>query len=135
MNRTIFFRWLVRFDNYIGSTPGRRVALVLDNCSAHGSAEFAPNLQNVQIIFLPKNTSSVLQPLDAGVIASLKKRYKKWKVSRAVDLLEAGKRENFYGCDVRTPIEVVYDLWSRLDSSIIHNCWKKTSISEDVHCL
>ena len=135
MNRTIFFRWLVRFDNYIGSTPERRVALVLDNCSAHGSAEFAPNLQNVQIIFLSKNTTSVLQPLDAGVIASLKKGHKKWKVRRAVDLLEAGTRENFYGCDVRTAMEVVYDLWSRQDSSIILNCLKKTSISEDVHCL
>ena len=110
MTRAIFFQWLIRFDYYIGSNPGCKVAFVLDSCSANLSAEFLPNLLNVEITLLRKDTTSVLRKLDAGVIASLKKKYKKWKVRRAVDLLEAGKREKFYGCDVRTGMELFYDL-------------------------
>ena len=90
MNRLVFFHWLYLFDAYIAQTPGRRAILVLDNCSAHGDIETMPNLLNVVVLFLPKNTTSRLQPLDAGIIASVKTRYKHLKIQRAVDLIEQG---------------------------------------------
>ena len=39
MNTMIFTRWLLRFDTRIGSTPGRKVLLFIDNASAHGTIE------------------------------------------------------------------------------------------------
>ena len=48
---------------------GRKIALLIDNWPAHPSAS---DLTNVQLIFLPPNTTSVLQPMDQGVIRSLK---------------------------------------------------------------
>ncbi len=65
-----FSTWLKQFDPFVSKTPGRRVALLLDNASAHGKIEDLSFLSNVEVIFLPKNTTAFLQPLDAGVIAA-----------------------------------------------------------------
>nr|CCA22820.1 PREDICTED: similar to Tigger transposable elementderived protein 6 putative [Albugo laibachii Nc14] len=48
---------------------GRHVMLLLDNASAHYDEKL---LSNVKIEMLPPNTTSVLQPMDAGVIACIK---------------------------------------------------------------
>ena len=76
MTTPIFVRWLHRFDAMISQTRGRKALLFIDNCSAHGTAITLPLLQNTCVEFLPKNTTSILQPLDLGVIRSLKARYK-----------------------------------------------------------
>lgn len=36
MNGSIFGRWLLRIDEYIGRTSGRKALLFIDNTSAHG---------------------------------------------------------------------------------------------------
>ena len=48
----------------------------MDKASSHGRIENLPELANVDVLFLPKNTTSVLQPLEAGVIACVKQRYR-----------------------------------------------------------
>ena len=48
---------------------GRHILLFIDNCTANPDVQ----LSNVHIQFLPKNTTSKLQPCDAGVIQTLKK--------------------------------------------------------------
>jgi len=49
------------------------VALVVDNCGAHSKLEHA----QVTTIPLPPNVTSIHHPLDAGIIAALKRRYKR----------------------------------------------------------
>jgi hypothetical protein len=44
--------------------------LLLDNASSH-NAENIPTLSNIKVHFLPPNTTSILQPLDQGIIYSL----------------------------------------------------------------
>ena len=50
----------------------RKVLLLLDNFSGHFTSA-NEELTNVKLCFLPPNTTSKLQPLDQGIIASLKK--------------------------------------------------------------
>ena len=52
---------------------GRKIALLIDNCPPQPSVSI---LTNVQLVFLPPNTTSVLQPMDLGVIRSLKTHYR-----------------------------------------------------------
>lgn len=39
MNAPQFFSWIQRLDQYIGREEGRKILLLIDNCSAHGTAD------------------------------------------------------------------------------------------------
>ncbi len=77
MSQELFFDWLHRFEAYIASTAGRRVALLVDNASCHGTYDTLPNLLHLEVLFLPKNSTSRTQPLDAGIIACIKRRFRR----------------------------------------------------------
>ena len=47
----------------------RKVAIMIDNCPAH---PVLTNLKSIEMIRLPKNTTSKTQPMDAGVIKQFK---------------------------------------------------------------
>ncbi|XP_063598620.1 tigger transposable element-derived protein 6-like [Penaeus indicus] len=68
MSSEIFEEWVRKFR-----VDGRKIALIIDNCPAHPTVS---NLTNVQLVFLPPNTTSILQPMDQGVIRSLKAYYR-----------------------------------------------------------
>ena len=65
----------------------RKIALIIDNCTAH---KFVP-LSNVKLIFLPPNATSRLQPMDMGVIHTLKAHYRQRLVRRMIAIFEAKK--------------------------------------------
>ena len=50
---------------------GRFIILFIDNCKAHPDQKMI-NFSNIKIYFLPPNSTSVTQPMDAGVIKCLK---------------------------------------------------------------
>lgn len=51
-------------------------ALLMDNCSGHDPSCVDPRGQ-VEVIYFPPNCTSVYQPLDQGIITTLKTLYKK----------------------------------------------------------
>ena len=72
MGGILFEEWALELDrNFL--SEGRKVALVIDNCPAHPHIE---NLKAIKLFFLPPNTTSITQPMDQGVITSLKVRYR-----------------------------------------------------------
>ena len=68
MNSEIFEEWVCKLEQKF-CADDRKITLVIDNCPVHPSIS---NLTNVQIVFLPPNTTSILQTMDQGVIRSLK---------------------------------------------------------------
>jgi hypothetical protein len=48
-----------------------RILLILNNASAH-VIDYVSLSENVKIIYMPRITSPVMQPLDQGVISDLK---------------------------------------------------------------
>ena len=73
MTSAIFMKYILQLDKkyFIGK---RKVCFIIDNCPSHPTI---PDLTNIQVIFLPKNTTSVLQPMDCGVIRMLKAYYRR----------------------------------------------------------
>ena len=128
MNASIFHRWLQRFDTYVSRTPGRRALLFIDNAPVHWNIYNIPQLQNLHVEFLSKRTTAILQPLDIGVIASIKKRYKHKVAQRAVDLIDAGHSEGLHRIDLKLAGLWVYDIWERIQNDIVYNCWLKSTI-------
>ncbi|KAI6648380.1 Tigger transposable element-derived protein 4-like isoform X4 [Oopsacas minuta] len=51
----------------------RNICLLADNCSAHPKSV---SLTNICLKFLPANTTSIMQPMDMGVIKNWKAHYK-----------------------------------------------------------
>jgi hypothetical protein len=70
-------------------TQNRNIPLFVDNCATH--PKDASFLRNVKVIRYPANCTSVLQPLDLGVLKSYKQLYRKRLVQTAVCLMDAGK--------------------------------------------
>ena len=68
MNSEIFEEWVRKLDRKFRAVD-RKIALIIDTWPAHPSIL---NLTNVQIAFLPPNTTSILQPMEQGIIANLK---------------------------------------------------------------
>lgn len=51
MAMVIFFYWLKRLNAFIARTLGRKIMLLLDNFSGHGSSECHPELSSVEVKF------------------------------------------------------------------------------------
>ena len=71
--------------------------MFIDNYRAH------PNnlsFSNVKIVFLPENTTSVLQPMDAGIIKCFKGYYR----TRAARFLIKWTEENKFGNKLKQKI-------------------------------
>ena len=67
----------------------RQVLLLLDNAPSHPKDV---NVTNVKLVFLPANTTSMLQPLDQGIIKAVKTIYRK-RLLQSV-LAKMDKEEN-----------------------------------------
>ena len=68
MTQTIFAEWLKAFDVHV---IGRKVLLILDNCSAHIPLAAILNiviLHHTTIMYLLPNTTSKIQSCDARII-------------------------------------------------------------------
>ena len=127
MTTDLFFKWLDRFNLLIGSTPGRKVVLLLENCGAHGTVANLPSFSNVQIIFLPPNTTSKFQPMDAGIITATKKRYRQKQMERAIDRADENIKD-VYKVDILTAMKWIKFIWTELPDSIISDCWRHTGL-------
>ena len=73
MNSDLMLEILLSLDRRL-QRQQREILLFMDNAPCH-SASF--HLRNITVYFLPKNTTSKTQPLDSGIIASWKCKYKK----------------------------------------------------------
>lgn len=123
MTRELFFSWLERFNAYVSMTSGRRVLLLLDNCSAHGGPDVHPVLSNVELFFLPPNTTSHIQPMDAGIIAAVKAKFRRRLLFRTFDNIDTAAKA-IYNLDILTAMRWVEEAWNSVDSTSIRNCWK-----------
>jgi len=83
MDGTRFKKW---FDEVF--VPGvithdrRKVAMMMDNASSHG---FQVGHPQVQFFFLPSSSTARNQPLDAGIVAAVKRGYRRRPLKRVVD--------------------------------------------------
>ena len=66
--------------------------------------------------------------MDAGIIAAVKKRYRRKLYERALDLMDEDDTTNLYRVDLLCAIEWMTEIWKDIESTTIHNCWCKTAL-------
>ncbi|XP_077512797.1 LOW QUALITY PROTEIN: uncharacterized protein LOC144123973 [Amblyomma americanum] len=119
MTRDIFRGWLQAFDADM-KTAGRKVCVILDNCSAHHIEDL--ELSQVEVKFLPPNCTSLIQPLDQGIINSVKCAYRR----RLIDKLLLDLRlERPTKVDLFQALEMLSASWNSTSKEIFENCFRK----------
>ncbi|XP_064468534.1 tigger transposable element-derived protein 6-like [Ornithodoros turicata] len=119
MTRDIFALWLRDFDEDMRRRQ-RKICLCLDNCTAHPVEDLV--LSNTELQYFPANCTSVIQPLDQGVINSVKCAYRNRVLSRM--LLDIRLNSNTK-VDVYQAVEMLAASWVATSASIIRNCFRK----------
>lgn len=125
MTMTIFQDYLIKLDQHFRSC-NKKILLFMDNCSSHMKI---PNLEFIKIQYFPPNMTSVAQPLDQGIINSLKVSYRKEYTRRLIDAIEispAIKKLNIY-----ESIKMLVEAWDRMDSQVIFNCFRHAHFKRD----
>src|SRR5438128_5996251 len=113
--------WLKWFDNQLS----QKSLLLVDNCPAHTDGS-SLGLKNLQIKFLPANTTAYIQPCDAGIIRNFKVYYRKILVSQWIRELNEG--QEMKKLNIKEAIEIVADAWDNVKQETIKNCWLSTGI-------
>lgn len=106
-----------------------KALLLLDNAPSHPSSASLQSADGkIKTMFLPPNTTAIIQPMDQGVLESCKRRYKK-KMTRHV--LEQNEVDD---CTIPeclkkiTLKDVVYwvaEAWAEGSESSLGKAWKK----------
>ena len=125
MTGTVFEDWMMKWNNKL-KKAGRNVLLLLDNASSHVIPD---SLSNITIHFLPANTTSHLQPLDAGIIRSFKCKYRKEQVRIYLDMLE--KEGKLSKLTVKDALYMCMSAWKAVTTDTIQNCWRSVDIMAD----
>ena len=104
--------------------------MIVDNCPAHPKVD---GLKAIELIFLPPNTTSKTQPMDQGVIRSLKACYHHSIIKRYITSIDGGR--------TRTNVNMLEDMtlltvaWECVSPVTLVNCFSKACISSESQAL
>ncbi|GMF18151.1 unnamed protein product [Phytophthora lilii] len=132
MNSKVYQEWLLNLDKEMRAAQ-RHILLFVDNVSSHALKDLV--LTNVNVQKLPANTTTFLQPLDAGIIASFKARFKTMHIDRAIALFDAGEDvdgRSVYKIDQLQAMQWSDQLWKTTPASTIAHCWQKAGLAVPV---
>lgn len=112
----LFEKFVRKFDKEM-ATKKRKIALIVDNCPAHSVID---GLAAVTVKFLPPNTTSHTQPMDAGVIKNLKHYYRQLLLSKVLMAMDSGEE---FSVDVLGAIHLLKQAWERVLPETIAHCF------------
>ena len=99
------------------------ILYVCDNASSHQVQEYS----YIKFLMLPPHATSIMQPLDQGIILSAKRRYKKKLAERYLACVENNKDANslLKALDIVQAASMIAASWRETSSTIIQNCFRK----------
>ena len=83
------FNEIMRRINACMQAQDRKILMVMDNVLTH---HVGATYSNVELLFLPPNTTPIMQPMDQGIIRSVKCHYRRFLAN--MYLVEAENRED-----------------------------------------
>lgn len=129
MQRSIFNHFLERLNSKM-NRERRHIILLMDNAKCHDCDNIS-NLSNIKIHFLPPNTTSHLQPLDQGIIYSLKAQYRKLLCKNQIQAYDLYEDQTPPPVDILDSINLIAEAWKMVTKKTIINSWAKAEILPD----
>lgn len=125
MTAAIFNQWLATWDKELQDSK-RKIALLVNNCTAH---KVTVNLSSIKVIFLPANTTSLIQPWDQGIIHSFKIHYRKAMRERVILQMESTEvvtaNELAKKTSLLDAMHLLIAAWQSVTDITIKNCFIK----------
>lgn len=118
MTSEIFLNELRQWDNEL-RCKNRKILLLVDNCPAHPDVK---DLESIKLVFMPPNTSSRLQPMDQGVIHSLKSNYRHLLLMKMINSID--KKEENFTVNLLDAINLIHMAWQKVTQKTILNCFR-----------
>lgn len=106
-----------------------RIVLLLDNAPTHPAAEKLNLIDDkCQIVYFVPNVTSLIQPMDQGVISAVKRHYKTGFLRELLacqhedkaSALSFVKKWSVFDC-----MKILQTSWSSITTSTLRNSWKK----------
>jgi len=117
MTGLIFTEWITDWDKQLRRKK-RNIVLIIDNCRAHPVIK---TLKAIKIVFLPPNTTSLTQPMDQGIINSMKSIYHRTLIQD--HMLVAMEKKVPFTWNVLEAINLIHKAWRQTSKSTIRNCF------------
>ncbi|KFD64458.1 hypothetical protein M514_23305 [Trichuris suis] len=103
-----------------------KVLLLLDNAGGHHADVHS---EGFQIQLLPPNTTSLIQPMDQGVIRAFKALYTKISLQRIVNAMDADENFMLKGYwrefSISACLSVIQSALREMKKETLNTCWKK----------
>lgn len=140
MDRTLFTEWydtifvpaVKRHQEMLGK-EGKKVILLLDNAPSHPSEKLLERENGKYVAkFLPYNVTSLIQPMDQGVIQNFKTIYRRNLLGNILlnDGSPSEENINFFTAfykrfNLRDCIYLAADAWEEIPAFTLKRAWKK----------
>jgi hypothetical protein len=103
----------------------RHILLFVDNCSSHPHLTFS----NIKLAYLPPNTTSVLQPMDQGVIKCFKGYYRTRLIQKLIAIMDSGNKPLPASISILDAIYMAKFAWDQVSTQTIKNCFIKSGFT------
>ncbi|XP_064077646.1 tigger transposable element-derived protein 1-like [Macrobrachium nipponense] len=115
-------------EQYLSSKGLPKVLLVLDYAPGHPS-NFSNMHPNLKVVYLPPNTTSLIQPMDQGVIVNFKAYYLKRTICSALRAIKGNKeltlKQFWKGYNITDAVRNIASAWDEVKMTTLNGAWKK----------
>lgn len=142
MTSAIFEEWLTNWDKKLKKDT---LPLLVDNCPGHA---MKVTLKHLNVVFLPANTTLIVQPCDHGIINTFKAFYKMEMRRKVIRIIDAGlddpsislqANEIAKKVNVLEALHLANEAWNKVSAETIQNCFRHGGFSateeETVVCV
>ena len=141
MNSAIFSDWFnkefvpgIKHHQRSNSIRNPKALLLMDNCSAHPDA-LSSSDGSITCMFLPPNTTSILQPMDQGVLQGMKTRYKKKLLQQVINEQNIDPTASIQSIlkkhNIKDAVYLLAQAWEEATPESIRKSFKKLRVNLD----
>ena len=141
MNSEIFAEWFkkdfvpaVKSHQRSQNIRSPKALLLIDNCSAHPD-ELSSRDGSVTCLFLPPNTTSLIQPMDQGILQAMKNRYKRKLLQKVICSQDIDQTQSIKDIvklhTVKDALYMLSDAWYEGSPESICKAYDKLRIHSD----
>ena len=114
-------------------TEDHHILLLLDNAPYHPrDYQDSCTFSNIKVVFFLVNTTSQLQPLDAGVIQSFKCQYRALLIKHTLAEIDSSASLSAFdiakSVDILTAIRMIKLAWHKVKEDTIIKCFKNCGV-------